>query len=140
MDMKKIVGRCVLLSYPNFSKRFIVHTDSSKTQLVGVISQNRKPISFHSHKLTPAQINYTTTERELLFLVETFFLFFWDGFRDPIACSLLGGGIPYQNSSYKRTRLCTSLSLGFCYYIVPPLPCFLPVVCLGGFLFHPTLF
>ena len=31
--MKKIVGRDVLLSYPNFSEKFIIHTDSSNTHL-----------------------------------------------------------------------------------------------------------
>ena len=33
-DMKKIVGRDVLLSYPDFTKEFIIHTDASKYQLV----------------------------------------------------------------------------------------------------------
>ena len=69
--MKKIVGRDVLISYPNFSEKFIIYTDSSNTQLGGISSQNGKPISFYSHKLTPAQINYTTTEKELLSIVET---------------------------------------------------------------------
>ena len=32
----------------------------------------------------------------------------WAGLRGPIACSLLGGGIPTQNSGYGGTRLCTS--------------------------------
>ena len=32
----------------------------------------------------------------------------WSGLRDPIACSLLGGGIPTQNSGYGDTRLCPS--------------------------------
>ena len=59
--MKKIVGRDVLLSYPNFSKEFIIPTDASNTQLGGVISQNGKPIAFYSRKLTPAQITYMTT-------------------------------------------------------------------------------
>ena len=59
--MKNIVGRDVLLSYPNFGEKFIIHTDASKTQLGGVISKNGKPIAFYSRKLTPAQINYTTT-------------------------------------------------------------------------------
>ena len=68
---KYIVGRDVLLSYPNFSEGFIIHTDTRKTQLGGLISQNGKPIAFYSHKLTPAQINFTTTERELLSIVET---------------------------------------------------------------------
>ena len=36
--MKKIVGRDVLLSYTNFSERFIIHTGASKTQLWGVLS------------------------------------------------------------------------------------------------------
>ena len=69
--MKKIVGRDILLYYPNFSERFIIHTDAIKTQLGEVISQNGKPIVFCSRKLTPSQINYTTTERELLSKVET---------------------------------------------------------------------
>ena len=44
--MKGIVGQDVILSYPSFSKTFIMHTDASKMQLGGVISQNGKPISF----------------------------------------------------------------------------------------------
>ena len=35
------------------------------------------------------------------------FYFFWSGLRDSIACSLLGGIIPSQNSGYTVTRLCT---------------------------------
>ena len=52
----------------------------------------------------------------------TFFFFFRVGLHDPIACSLLGSGIPSQNSGYKSTRLYPSFSLGFCYYVVAPLP------------------
>ena len=52
-----------------------------------------------------------------------FFLFLlWAGLRDPIECALLDGGIPSQNSGYKSTRLCPSLCLGVCYYIIVPLP------------------
>ena len=36
-----------------------------------MISQNNQPIAFYSHKLAPAQTRYTTTERELLSIVET---------------------------------------------------------------------
>ena len=36
-----------------------------------VISQNNQPIAFYSRKLNPAQTRYTTTERELLSIVET---------------------------------------------------------------------
>jgi hypothetical protein len=69
--IKSIVGREVLLSYPDFSKPFQIHTDASKLQLGAVISQNDKPIAFYSRKLQPAQTRYTTTERELLSIIET---------------------------------------------------------------------
>jgi hypothetical protein len=39
--------------------------------LGAVISQNNKPIAFHSKKLNDAQTHYTNTERELLFIAET---------------------------------------------------------------------
>ena len=60
-----------LLTYPDFNKPFVIHTDSSHTQLGAVISQENKPISFYSRKLNPAQTRYTTTEREPLSIVET---------------------------------------------------------------------
>ena len=69
--MKKIVAREVMLAYPDFNKEFHIHTDASKTQLGAVISQEGRPIAFYSRKLTPAQTRYTTTERELLSIVET---------------------------------------------------------------------
>merc|ERR1712016_45423 len=70
-DIKKIVSRDVLLAYPDFNETFDIHTDASKVQLGAVISQNGKPIAFYSRKLNPAQTRYTTTERELLAIVET---------------------------------------------------------------------
>ena len=69
--MKKIIAKHILLAYPDFSQPFHVHTDASKLQLGAVISQNGKPIAFYSRKLNPAQTRYTTTERELLSIVET---------------------------------------------------------------------
>ena len=42
--MNKIVDKDVLLSYPNFSEEFKIHTDDRKIYIRGVISQNRKPI------------------------------------------------------------------------------------------------
>ena len=70
-NIKKVISRETLLAYPNFDKPFDIHTDASKTQLGAVISQDKQPIAFYSRKLNPAQINYTTTERELLAIVET---------------------------------------------------------------------
>ena len=69
--MKKIMARETILAYPNFEIPFDIHTDASAYQLGAVISQKGKPIAFYSRKLTPAQTQYTTTERELLSIVET---------------------------------------------------------------------
>ena len=69
--IKQIISKQTLLAYPNFNEAFHIHTDASHTQLGAVISQNEKPIAFYSRKLNPAQTRYTTTERELLSIVET---------------------------------------------------------------------
>ena len=69
--MKRIISRETLLSYPDFSLPFMIHTDASHLQLGAVISQNDRPIAFYSRELNPAQVRYTTSERELLSIVET---------------------------------------------------------------------
>ena len=69
--IKQIIAQNVLLTHPDFSKPFEIHTDASKYQLGAVISQQGHPIAFYSRKLTSAQLNYTTTEKELLAIVET---------------------------------------------------------------------
>ena len=69
--MKKVIMKETLLAYPNFSKPFDIHTDASDVQLGACISQDGKPIAFYSRKLNPAQTRYTTTEQELLSIVET---------------------------------------------------------------------
>ena len=71
-EMKKIMARETLLAFPDFNKPFDIHTDASKLQLGSIISQEGRPIAFYSRKLNPAQTRYTTTERELLSIVETF--------------------------------------------------------------------
>jgi hypothetical protein len=60
-----------MLAFPDFSQPFEIHTDASALQLGSVVAQNNKPIAFFSRKLNPAQTRYTTTERELLAIVET---------------------------------------------------------------------
>ena len=68
--VKKMVCVETLLTYPDWSKPFDIHTDASDYQLGAVISQEGKPIAFFSRKLNSAQQNYTTTEKELLSIVE----------------------------------------------------------------------
>ena len=69
-EIKKMVCKETLLNYPDWSKPFDLHTDASDYQLGAVISQEGKPIAFFSRKLNKAQQNYTTTEKELLSIVE----------------------------------------------------------------------
>ena len=69
-DMIKAMSRDVLLSYPDFNKPFDIHTDASSSQLGAVISQEGKPVAWYSRKLNDAQTRYTTTERELLSIIE----------------------------------------------------------------------
>ena len=64
-----MIGRELLLGYPDFNALFEIHTDASKFQLGAVISQKGKPIAFYSRKMNSAQQNYTTTEKELLSIV-----------------------------------------------------------------------
>ena len=68
-------------------------------------------------RMASFNFNYNHTAREpedmALFLdnigaPDIEFFFFWTGLRDLIACSILGGGIPTQNSGYESTRLCIS--------------------------------
>src|SRR3954468_13462962 len=69
-EMKQVMTRETLLAYPDFKEPFDIHTDASLYQLDACISQNGKPFAFYSQKLNPVQTRYTTTERELLSIVE----------------------------------------------------------------------
>ena len=69
--IKTSLERDVKLAYPDFSKPFEIYTDASDYQLGATIMQEGKPIAFYSRKLTDTQRKYTTTERELLSIVET---------------------------------------------------------------------
>ena len=67
--IKRVIGRKVLLAYPDFNAPFEIHTDASKLQIGAVISQKGKQIYFYSQKMNSAQQNYITTDKELLSIV-----------------------------------------------------------------------
>lgn len=61
----------VLLRYPKFDQTFFVDVDASNYSIGGVLYQNDGPIAFYSRKLNKSEVNYSTTDREFLALVET---------------------------------------------------------------------
>ena len=96
-EVKKILSREVMLAFPNFSKPFVIHTDASNLQLGSVISQDDKPIAFYSRKLNDAQTRYTTTEQELLSIVETL-----KEFRNILLGQEIVIYTDHQNLTYKK--------------------------------------
>jgi hypothetical protein len=60
-----------LAAYPDPNKRFNVYTDVSDFQLGACIIQEGRLVAYFSRKLTTSQQNYTTMEKEMLFIVAT---------------------------------------------------------------------
>jgi hypothetical protein len=63
-----------ILVFPDWTKEFHVHVDASSIALGDVLAQPGTgdidhPLAFASRKLSTAEINYTTTEREGLAMV-----------------------------------------------------------------------
>ena len=69
-QVKQLIAEQIMLSWPDLNKPFDIETDASDFQLGAVIKQDGRPIAFFSRKLTNAQRNYTTIEKELLSIVE----------------------------------------------------------------------
>lgn len=67
---KSILTSSHVLTYPDFSKPFVLTTDASKYAIGAVLSQGPigydRPISFASRTLTKTEENYSTIEKELL--------------------------------------------------------------------------
>ena len=71
-QMKALISTDTLLAYPDPTKPYDVESDVSNYHLGSVIKQNIRPVAYFSRKLNSAQKNYTTIEKELPSIVETF--------------------------------------------------------------------
>jgi hypothetical protein len=69
--VKAVITREVLLTCPDPNEQFNIENEPSDYQLSAVIKQHGRPVAFFSRKLTRAQRNYTTIQKELLSIVET---------------------------------------------------------------------
>ena len=68
--IKAICAEDALLFYPDYSKSFAIHTNSSEYQMGAVISQEGNAIAYWSRRISLAQKKYPTIEQELLAITE----------------------------------------------------------------------
>ncbi len=70
-NVRAAIAKETVLAYLDFLKPFEIYTDASSMQLGAVITQDNRPITFFSRKLSKTQQKYSVTEIELLAIVET---------------------------------------------------------------------
>jgi hypothetical protein len=65
-SLKIALTTAPVLALPDFTKPFRIITDASDFAIGAILLQEERPIAYESQKLSPAERNYHTTDRELL--------------------------------------------------------------------------
>ncbi|KAK4519703.1 uncharacterized protein ATC70_009943 [Mucor velutinosus] len=65
-ELKQALINLPKLAYPDSDLLYHLHCDASNVALGSVLIQNGRPVGFASCTLSPAEKNYSTTERECL--------------------------------------------------------------------------
>ena len=68
-DLKDCLCSSPVLRYPDYTKEFVLTTDASNVGLGAILSQNDHPCYYSSRTLSKPELNYSTTEKELLAIV-----------------------------------------------------------------------
>lgn len=75
IQVKNLIAKCLLLSYPEPDQPFIINTDASSVAISGIIYQKSgntlNLIAMELRLLNSAERNYNTFERELLAIIHT---------------------------------------------------------------------
>ncbi|KAM9991285.1 hypothetical protein ACTFIZ_004690 [Dictyostelium cf. discoideum] len=67
----KLKNDKIVLVYPNYNELFIIETDASDLGIGAVIKQKHGIISFYSRSIRGSEVNYSTSEKECLAVVES---------------------------------------------------------------------
>ena len=119
-QMKALVSSDALLAFPDHTQPFDIEMDGCEYQLGSGIKQHGRPVAYYSHKLNSAQCNYTTIEKELVSIVETF-----KEFRTILLGSRIRVHMDHKNLTHCLTDFTTQRVLRWCLLLKEFNPTFL---------------
>jgi len=97
--LKHKLSTAPVLAMPDFNKPFQIVADASLTAIGAILLQDDRPIAFESRKLSPAESNYDTTEREMTAVIHA--LRVWRCYLDGNSFTIFSDHEPLK---YLRTK------------------------------------